>query len=318
MVMKTKLSKFMDIKRIEIIITWQCGGNCKHCQMGDKINKRGSHRHVLSNYVVEVVRKLSTAYEITSIMTFGGEPLYYPEVTATIHKAATECGIKTRQLITNGYFTNSAEKSGIVANTLANAGVNNLLLSVDAFHQEHIPFEPVYQFACDTINAKIPGFCLHPAWLVNAEHQNPYNIKTKELLKRFSDLPIEVSKGNDIWLVSHAAANLSEYYECTVLNLSEDHATEPCLYPLAVENLTIFPSGDIEVCGFVIGNIYEEDVNDVIARYNPYEHEAMLAQINGGVSGLLAYAEKQGIVVNPSDYYDPCVLCAAIASQLKA
>ena len=88
--MKTKFSEYMDINRIEFIVTWQCGGKCKHCQIGDEINKRSSHRHVLSDYAVEATKKISTVFDVTSVMTFGGEPLYYPYVTAAIHKAATD------------------------------------------------------------------------------------------------------------------------------------------------------------------------------------------------------------------------------------
>lgn len=34
-------------------------------------------------------------------MTFGGEPLLYPEVVCKIHKAAEEMGIPERTIITN-------------------------------------------------------------------------------------------------------------------------------------------------------------------------------------------------------------------------
>jgi len=314
--MKTNLSKFMDIKRIEFIVTFQCGGKCKHCQSGADINKHGSHRHVLSEYAGDAVKKIASAYEVTSVMTFGGEPLYYPEVTAAIHKAATGCGIKTRQILTSGFFTNSTEKSGLVANALADAGVNDLLLSVDSFHQEHIPVEPVYQFARDIINAKIPNATLYPAWLVSKEHQNPYNAKTKELLKRFSDLPISVDEyENQIALVGHAAKLLGEYYEQPRLNLSVEEPHK-CSEVLSVTNVSIVPNGDLMVCGFVIGNIYEEDVLDIIARYNPYENNAMLAVIQGGVFELVDYAEKQGLVVDAFSCYDACDLCESVVKRL--
>lgn len=307
----------MDIKRIEFIVTFQCGSKCKHCQSGGEINKHDSHPHVLSEYAAEAVKKISAAYDVASVMTFGGEPLYYPQVTAAIHKAATECGIKTRQIITSGFFANNAEKSKNIANTLADAGVNNLLLSVDTFHQEHIPLAPVRQFAQDVIHAKIPGAVLYPAWLVNKKHQNPYNAKTKELLKSLSDLPIQISEyENQVALVGNAASLLREHYEKPEVNLSKQN-THECTELLSVTNISIVPNGDVMVCGFVIGNIYEEDIANIIARYNPNENEAMRTIIQSGVFGLLGYAQKKGVKINTSDYCDVCGACQAITKKLK-
>ena len=313
--MKKQLSKYMDIKRIEFIITWQCGGHCRHCQIGDDINKRGSHRHVLSAYATDAVKKIATVYKIGSVMTFGGEPLYYPDVTAAIHQMATECGVQTRQLITNGYFTNSVAESGRVANALADAGVNSLLLSVDAFHQEHISIEPVYRFAQDIIRAKIPGAVLYPSWLVSAAHQNPYNAKTKEILEKFCHLPIKIGgHENQVVFLGHAANLLREYYQQTTVSLPK----HPCSELLNVTNISIVPNGDVMVCGFMIGNIYKEDVLEIITRYNPYENEGMRAILQGGVSQLLSHAKKQGVAVNLSDYCDVCGVCETVAKQLKA
>ncbi|MCL2362069.1 MAG: radical SAM protein [Defluviitaleaceae bacterium] len=316
--MKTKLSEYMNIKRIEFIVTWQCGGKCKHCQIGDGINQRSSHRHVLGEYAADAVKKIASAYDVTSVMTFGGEPLYYPDVTAEIHKATTECGIKTRQIITNGYFTNNGEKSSAVAKSLADAGVNNLLLSADGFHQEYIPIEPVYRFAQDVLNAKIPGFRLHPAWLVDEEYENMYNSETRKILQKFSELPIPVSRGNNIFLGGHAAKYLREHYEKVELDLSAKCGTTPHTEPLTeVSSISIVPNGDVMICGFVIGNIYDEDVLDVIARYDPYKDEAMRPLIEGGVSGLLAYASAHGVQVDTTKYCDACDICHAVVEQLK-
>ena len=307
----SKISEFMDIKRIEFIVTWECNGKCRHCQMGDNINKPCSHRHVLSDYAVDAVKKLASVFDITSVMTFGGEPLLYPEVTAAIHKAATECGIQTREIITNGYFTNSAEKSVSVAKMLADAGVNHLPISVDAFHQEYIPLEPVYQFVRDVIDAKIPDAFLHTSWLSGEEHENPYNIKTKEILGKFSDLPIPIRK-HGVSPTGNSAKYLREYFEPEAITY------QPCSAPLEVTCISVNPNGDVWVCGGMIGNIYEEDVLDIIARYNPYENKAMLALIQGGIAGLLDYAKTQGVVIETSEYCEACWdLCNAIVTRLN-
>ncbi|MCL2501059.1 MAG: radical SAM protein [Defluviitaleaceae bacterium] len=269
--MKTRLSEYMDINRIEFIVTWQCGGKCKHCQIGKNINKRGTHRHVLADYAVQAVKQIAAVYDVTSVMTFGGEPLYYPEVTAAIHKAATENGITTRQIITNGHFTRDTKRSGNVAQMLADAGVNNLLLSVDAFHQEHIPLASVRQFARDLVDVKLEGAYIYPAWLVNEAHDNPYNAKTKEILATFSDiaLPIKYCE-HHITPTGQAAEFLGEYFDKADATLAESDFPNPCPELLNVTNISIVPNGDMMVCDYVIGNIYEENARDIIARYDPY------------------------------------------------
>ncbi|MCL2462020.1 MAG: radical SAM protein [Defluviitaleaceae bacterium] len=317
--MKAKLSDYMNLNRIEFIVTWQCGGSCKHCQIGGEINKRGAYPHVLADYAVDAVKKLSTSYNITSVMTFGGEPLYYPEATAAIHHTATECGIGTRQVITNGYFTKSAEHSAGVAALLAEAGVNNLLLSVDAFHQEHIPIEPVYRFAEDIIAAKIPGARLYPAWLMDERHENPYNARTKEILARFADLPIAVGKGNNIFPGGNAARYLREYYEMTELNLSQSCSSTPYSKPLNdITTISIVPNGNVMICGFVIGNIYREGILDVVARYDPYSDVCMRAVMSDGVAGLLSLAKINGVEIDISPYLNACDVCHEIAGRMPA
>ena len=317
--MSTNISKYMKINRIEFVVTWQCGGRCKHCQIGAQINKSGSHFHVLADYAVEAIRKLSTVFEIFSVMTFGGEPLYYPDVVTAIHRAATECGVETRQIITNGYFTNSAKKSESVSQALVTAGVNNLLLSADAFHQEHIPLEPVLRFAQDIVKVKLPGAFLHPAWLGAEEDDNPYNTKTREILERFGEIPIPISRGNHVFLGGNAAEFLGEYFAGEEVNLEVDCGSIPYCDPLdMVTSISIVPNGDVMVCGFVIGNIYRKDILGIVAGYNPYQHDGMRAIIEGGVSKFLAYAKEQGVAIDTSKYRSACDVCHEVARQLAS
>ena len=93
------------------------------------------------------MRKIAEEYNIESVMTFGGEPLLYAETVCEIHKAAKEMNIPERQLITNGYFSKDSERIKFVTQRIAESGVNEILLSVDAFHQETIPVEYVVSFA---------------------------------------------------------------------------------------------------------------------------------------------------------------------------
>jgi MoaA/NifB/PqqE/SkfB family radical SAM enzyme len=96
---------------------------------------------------VQAVIDICNNYDIKSLMTFGGEPLIYPEVVCNIHKTAKEMNIKDRAIITNGFFSKDKERVREVAQMLSYSGVQKVLLSVDSFHQETIPLDIVKYFA---------------------------------------------------------------------------------------------------------------------------------------------------------------------------
>ncbi|MBE5950630.1 MAG: radical SAM protein [Lachnospiraceae bacterium] len=198
-----------NLNRIEFVITYACTGKCKHCSEGDHPD---CGEHIDGRAAARAVKEIAGQYMITSLMTFGGEPLLYPEDVCRIHTAAKEAGIGKRQLITNGYFSKEESRIAEVARMLAESGVNDVLLSVDAFHQETIPTEPVKVFVREGMAAGLP-IRLSPAWLVDRGHENPYNQRTREVLAEFEEFGIPVSGGNVIFPSGNARKYLSEYFE---------------------------------------------------------------------------------------------------------
>ena len=244
-----------NLKRIEFEITLACTGKCKHCSQGGHEAASG---HIDANISVKAVREICANYRIESLMTFGGEPLLYPDVVCAIHRAATKLGIRKRQVITNGYFSNDHERIAEVARNLSESGVNNLLLSVDAFHQETIPLEPVIYFAECAVKANIP-IKLQPAWLVGTDDSNPYNIRTRELLKSFEHLNIPINGGNVIFPEGNALKYLSEYFEDGAAPVSPYEQD-----PKDVRTVSFSPNGDV-----LNGNVYETDILEIIRDYRP-------------------------------------------------
>ena len=123
---------FRNLEKIEFVVTMACTGKCRHCSEGDHDGFSG---HIDADIAAEAVRKIAAHYKIRTVMTFGGEPLLYPDVVCTIQRTAYDLGIAKRQVITNGYFSREPEKIRSVAADLKDSGVNDLLLSVDAFHK---------------------------------------------------------------------------------------------------------------------------------------------------------------------------------------
>lgn len=309
------MNKYINLSRIEFVITNACTGRCRHCSVGTGVDAPVSF--LQRDKALGIISELADLYSIESVMTFGGEPLLHAESVCAIHKMATDCGIPKRQVITNGFFTKDPERMAIVAKALGESGVNSLLLSVDAFHREHIPMDQVHVFAKMLCVQKIAGFTLHPAWVVNRKHENPFNLETDTCLQSFSDLDIPVSDGNDIFPSGNAAVYLFEYYDKKAFNLSARCGEAPYTTRLDnVETISVNPNGDIMVCCFAIGNINRESITDVLKRYDPYENPFMKTLLTDGARGLMDLAEAKGFKPDASQHFSACGLCREIVGKL--
>ena len=154
-----------NLEKIEFVVTYACTGRCKHCSEGDHT---ACGERIDPLVAADAVRKIAAEYDIKTVMTFGGEPLLYPDVVCAVMNAAKELDIQKRQVITNGYFSKNPAKINEVAGRLYECGVNDLLVSVDAFHQETIPLEVVRSFVAEAVRIGIPTR-IQPAWLVSPE-----------------------------------------------------------------------------------------------------------------------------------------------------
>ena len=244
-----------DLDRIEFVVTLACTGRCIHCQNGDPA-ERGEPMD--GELAADAVRKVCGLYRIRTVMTFGGEPLLCPDTVCAIHAAAAEMGVPVRQVITNGYFTADEERREAVARALARSGVNDLLLSVDAFHQETIPLEPVARFAECAVRAGIP-VRLQPAWLVSPGDDNPFNARTREILRELAPLGIPTGAGNVVFPSGNALRYLREYFGADAVPASPYEED-----PRHVRTLSF--SADGEVLG---GSIRDTDILALMEAYRP-------------------------------------------------
>lgn len=243
-----------NLNKIEFAVTYACTGRCKHCSVGDHFS---CNEAIDPTVAADAVREISEVYGIKTVMAFGGEPLLCHETVCAIMNAASEVGIACRQVITNGYFLKSRDKIREVAQRLANSGVNDLLLSVDAFHQETIPLDTVKIFAVETVACGIP-VRLQPAWLVSEADRNPYNEKTREILAHFSDLGLVAGTGNIVFPEGNARKYLAEYF------LDNEPVNPYVEDPRDLRCLSFSPNGDL-----LDSNIYRESVMEIIKNYTP-------------------------------------------------
>lgn len=198
-----------NLQKIEFVLTNSCTGNCKHCSQGEHTEKT---IHLDGEIGAKCVKSIAENYDIKTVLVFGGEPLMFVNDAVKIVAAARDVNIPKRQIITNGYFTKDISKMREVALMLKNSGVNDLLLSADAFHQETIPLETVKQFALELKTAGVPTR-IQPAWLVSKTDKNPYNIRTREIVDELCAVGFGESDGNVIFCEGNAKKYLSQYFK---------------------------------------------------------------------------------------------------------
>ena len=249
------MNKYLkNLKKIEFVLTNACTGRCKHCSEG---HHSSCGESIDPNVACDAVRKIASQYDIKTVMTFGGEPLLCPDAVYAIMSNARELGIEKRQVITNGFFTKDADIIKSVVKGLYDCGVNDLLLSVDAFHQETIPLYIVRAFAEESKKIGIP-IRLQPAWLVSKSDDNPYNLQTCNILAEFADADIPIGEGNIIFPEGNALKYLSDYFK--------DKAPQnPYVEnPFDVQCLSFSANGDV-----LNENIYKKDILQIINNYEP-------------------------------------------------
>lgn len=248
------MNKYLkNLNRIEFVVTMACSGRCKHCSQGSHV----SNDHINSEIAVQAIYDICRHYKIESLMTFGGEPLLYPKTVCTIHSAARKMNIPQRELITNGYFSKNVNRIKEVAHMLAQSGVNSICLSVDAFHQETIPLEYVKEFAKAILEEKI-SIHTHPAWLVSVDDENPYNLKTRELLNEIRTIGIEQSSGNVIFPCGNALKYLGEYFD---KNIDYDNPYRE--NPKDIKTISFSANGNV-----LNGNIYKNSILEIMEAYD--------------------------------------------------
>lgn len=250
------INKYLkNLSKIEFVITYDCTGRCKHCSEGEHPH---TGVHIDKEFAARLVYEVTNRYNINTVMTFGGEPLMYSDSVFAIHQAAKDMNVPKRQLITNGFFSKNPDIIKLAAQHIAECGINDVLLSVDAFHQETIPIDTVKIFANEVSKLGVP-IRTSPAWLKSREDLNPYNLHTSEILSEFKKMEIDEADGNIIFPEGNALKYLGEYFD-----KATDYTNPYEENPNHLRTISIEPDGT------VLGhNIYTKNILEILDNYRP-------------------------------------------------
>lgn len=216
-------------------------------------------------------------------------------------------------VFTNGYWATDPATARRLLARLQEAGLDYVLFSVDAFHQERIPLERI---AIGIEAARELGYRtidVDNCCLGEPEMDNAYNRHTRDNMARLAQLcdlsGVNVDQG-PARMVGRAADELS------ALIAPQDTPMDRCTLPdylggdlRAPTGVEIHPDGWVDFCaGLALGNAREHPLAQILAAYDPDSHPIIRALAEDGPTGLLRLARRHGY--SPAgDYVDGCHMC---------
>lgn len=314
---KHQQSEYVNVERIEFIVTYRCNSHCRHCAIGS-YKRRAEPIAIDDKLALNIVSGITGEYTPNSIMTFGGEPLLFHNTVCAIHGAAKLHGIVSREIITNAGWPRSEAEFREVAFRLAESGVTKIAISVDSFHQQYIPLDVVERNVKSLKDAGIPELGWNPCWVVSREHDNPLNRRTREILGQLEHLDVPESFGNNVQPSGNALIYLREYMPSKVSDPAGSCEDVPYAQRLdKVSNISVEPDGTITVCkDLVVGNAKTREINKILRSYNPYAIPEIAAILRGGMSQLIELAQTQGVEPDPDGYYSICDMCISLRRNM--
>jgi molybdenum cofactor biosynthesis enzyme MoaA len=293
----------LSIKRLEFVLTEKCNSRCAHCQGAHSPESQG---------VIEIedglnyLEETTSVTELDSFMIFGGESMLYPERTITLFQRASKLGIPETELITNGFWGKDREKAMTLALRLKEAGVTEVLISVDSFHLPYIPLDGPRNAAKASLHAGISKVRWNVAVLESIDAENEYDVQTRQIVESLQPLGLEINF-NRIWPRGQARENLKDFFPRQPLEGDCPDKEDTLITP---DCISLDPNGWASICwNLAIGNAKEVPLSELLIDYNWEEHPIIKTLVQMGPMGLLDLPESEGFDFQAEKYIDKCNLC---------
>jgi len=252
--------------------------------------------------------------KLDSFMIFGGEPMLYPEGAIKLFQRAKELGIPEIELITNGFWGTNLEEARKLASQLKEAGVTDVLISIDTFHFPHIPLNGPHNVALASLELGIQNVRWNVAILENIDASNKYDQQTKELLKTLSPLNIE-AHFNKVLPQGRAKENLREFLPKQSPKGGCPEKKTALVNPNCI---SLDPAGWASICwNMAIGNAKRVPLSKLLTNYDWEKHPITKTLVEKGPLGLMSLRESEGFDFQEKKYIDRCHLCSELRKFMR-
>jgi hypothetical protein len=305
------LLKFNRLTSGGIITNYYCSSKCRHCVYAS--SPEWPKEYMTEEMAYEVFQKIRQM-RCSSVHIGGGEPLLNPEGLFPVLKCAMEQGTSIEYIETNASWHKDMDKTCKLLRELQCYNINTLLISMDPFHNEYIPFSKVKGLinTCEQT-----GMSVFP-WLVEFfddidEMDDSKTHQLEEYEKHFGTGYIRnLMTRYRLNLRGRALKTYKKYLRhYAVHEILQDSG--PCMELSGVYHFHIDLYGNYipQSCAGLSINI-----NDLAEGVSPDKYPVINALYSKGIKGLFDIAVKNHGLIPHETYAGKCDLCHDIRRYL--
>jgi len=160
-----------------IITNYKCSSKCRHCVYASSPSWPNDY---MTASTAEEIFSILKRFGCCCVHIGGGEPLLQPEKIVPVLEVAARNNIDIDYIETNASWFKDEASTKIILNELINHGVYTLLISIDPYHNEYIPFYKIKGLmeACSKVNMGVFPW-LMDFWddLDALDHSKPHSLE---------------------------------------------------------------------------------------------------------------------------------------------
>ena len=298
-----------------IIVTYKCSAKCLHCCYSSSPNRSGEYMSKETADRIFTLLKIMGCY---SVHIGGGEPLMNFDKLLEVCKSALNHGVSIDYIETNASWFTDDNSVSEKLQKLKSAGVDCLLISLDPFHNEFVPYIKIKNLikCCRKNNMDIFIWQSRFERIVGQMDENKThslleyeNIYGDDFVKKIAESYGLGYNGRALRILERFSKNKKSCEELIKeAGMSCGNAIKSLRhFHVDYEGNLIPPS-----CNGFRANIFDLCVEGLDSVKYPY----FTAIINGGLEALFKKAEALGFVPKKEGYVSKCALCFALKKHI--
>ena len=309
------------------MLTYKCSAACKHCMYAcsprwdaDWISEADLARGLaqLAPHIAPSPWGPETMSLNHGLHFTGGEPFLNYPLLLRAFEMANELGIPSLFVETNGYWCRDDDIARERLNALQAAGCRGILISVNPFYAEYVPFERTER--CIRVSGEVFG---RNVMVYQAEYYARFKqlgVRERMSLDKYQALLGDepLADGVELFLMGRAARQLRDFYPAYPARRFYGQPCRPQFLRGWHNHFDNYGNLVAGYCGGIsLGSWFELDAL-IEEGIDTEEHPVLGYLVAEDIAGLLHFARGFGYEPPASGYLSKCDLCLDVRTYLVA